>query len=199
MIALHTYPPRRIASILLTLLATLLLTLGTAATAQIQEAQSTRRVVVEPVPSVHNIYRVVATKTPSGFEVPRYVSLKFNTINGRSGPSQKHPILWQYRRAGLPVIIVAETENWRKIRDMGGDESWIYKAGLSGERHVVVLRETPVKKHADTTAKTIAIADKNTVLRLEKCENGWCRVFSGDGHRGWVTQYSVWGTTALYE
>jgi len=62
-----------------------------------------RRVVVEAVPntahSLKNIHRVVAAKTPSGFAVPRYVSMKFGKTNGRSGPSVNHPIVWQYRRA----------------------------------------------------------------------------------------------------
>lgn len=162
-----------------------------------------RRVVIKPIsqtpPSVRNIHRVVAAKTPSGFEVPRYVSLKFGKINGRAGPSQNHPIVWQYRRTGLPVIVIAETENWRKVRDITGDESWVYRAGLSGERHVLALRDTPIQKKPNSGAFTVAIAEKHALLRLEKCEQHWCRVFSAGGHRGWINRYDIWGTTALYE
>jgi len=43
----------------------------------------TRKVVVEEVPPLDNFYRVAATKTPSGYPVPRYVSLKYGEVNGR--------------------------------------------------------------------------------------------------------------------
>ena len=158
--------------------------------------------VIEPVPtkaaSVKNIHRVVAAKTPSGFEVPRYVSLKFGKTNGRSGPSVNHPIVWQYRRAGLPVVIIAETENWRKIRDIRGDESWIHKAGLSGERSVVVQKDTPIFKKANKDAVISAIAEPDVLLRLEGCEKNLCKVFSNTGLRGWAESSALWGAAPLY-
>jgi len=158
-----------------------------------------KEAVPDTLPQLSHLHRVAAAKTPSGFVVPRYVSLKFGKINGRSGPSQNHPIVWQYRRKGLPVIVIAETENWRKVKDINGDESWVYRAGLSGERHVVSLRETAIFKKASGNAPAIAIAEKGTLLRLEKCENLWCRVFASGGYRGWVSQYDIWGASALYE
>jgi len=49
------------------------------------QTQSVKR-IVKPVPmqaaSVKNIYRVSSAKTPSGFPVPRYVSLKVGKVNG---------------------------------------------------------------------------------------------------------------------
>ena len=161
-----------------------------------------RRVVVEPVPSApastRNIHRVVAAKTPSGFEVPRYVSLKYGKTNGRIGPSVNHPIAWQYRRAGLPVIVVAETENWRKVRDISGDESWIYKAGLSGERHVIVRDDTPIFKRATDATTVMAIAEKQAILHLENCEVQRCKVYSDKGLRGWIAKDKIWGQEPLF-
>ena len=170
------------------------------AAASAQDTQ--RRVVVEPVPSpaakTQTFYRVVAAKTPSGFEVPRYVSLKVGKTNGRSGPSLNHPILWQYRRPGLPVIIIAETENWRKIRDVNGDESWVYKAGLSGERSVIALKEAPIYKRADKDSPVVAIADKQALLRLEDCNKALCRIYSTSGIRGWIDNGALWGAAPLF-
>src|SRR6185312_16083105 len=34
--------------------------------------------------------------TPSGLPVPRYVTLKFDDVNARSGPSDDHRLLWTY-------------------------------------------------------------------------------------------------------
>lgn len=158
--------------------------------------------MVDPLPrfdtTVQNIHRVVAAKTPSGFEVPRYVSLKFSKTNGRIGPSVNHPIAWQYRRSGLPVIVVAETENWRKIRDVRGDESWVYKSGLSGERHVIVLQDTNIFKRPDAQSSIVAMAETQALLRLENCEQNFCKVYSSTGLRGWISQKTLWGAAQLY-
>ena len=58
--------------------------------------------------------------TPSGFPVPRFVSLKAGVANGRAGPEQAHPIVWRYVRAGLPMEVIAETADWRRVRDPDG-------------------------------------------------------------------------------
>ena len=39
-----------------------------------------------------------------------------------------------YTRAGWPVEITAEFENWRRIRDYDGSEGWVYHSLLSGKR-----------------------------------------------------------------
>lgn len=166
------------------------------------QTQSVKR-IVEPVPmqaaSVKNIYRVSSAKTPSGFPVPRYVSLKVGKVNGRTGPSRQHAIAWQYRRKGLPLVVVAETEMWRKVRDVTGDESWIHKPALSGMRRVLVLEEATLHSKAKFNARIIALAERNALLELESCnDDGWCLVRSADGLKGWAERYKLWGAQALY-
>lgn len=159
--------------------------------------------VIKDIPSnaarTDNIYRVSAARTPSGFPVPRYVSLKVGKVNGRKGPSRQHPIAWQYRRKGLPLIVVAETEMWRKVRDVTGDESWIHKPALSGVRHVLVLEEAALHRKAKDTARIMALVERNALLELEDCnENDWCEVKSANGLRGWTQRYKLWGAQKLY-
>ena len=50
--------------------------------------------------------------------MPRYVSLKFGEVNGRQGPSEDDKLLWTYHAKGLPVQIIAETAEWRRIIDL---------------------------------------------------------------------------------
>ena len=54
--------------------------------------------------------------TTSGLPVPRYVSLKSDHVNVRAGPTKDNDVSWVYTRAGLPVEITAEFENWRRVR-----------------------------------------------------------------------------------
>ena len=170
--------------------------IGIAGSAFAQDAP--RRVVVEDVPSLKNIYRVSASKTHSGYPVPRFVSLKYGKVNGRQGPSTQHPILWQYRRKGLPLVVVAEMDIWRKVRDHNGDESWVRTQALSGVRTVMVKEDIKLFHKADAYSKVNAIASKDALLKLVECpDNGWCRVRSDDGLKGWVERRYLWGAEAL--
>lgn len=166
------------------------------------ETGKVRRVVKE-IPkngaNVRNIHRVSAAKTPSGFPVPRYVSLKVGKVNGRTGPSRQHPIAWQYRRKGLPLVVVAETDMWRKVRDVTGDESWIHKPALSGVRRVLVLEEAALHSKAAEKSRVTALVDRNALLELEECnDQNWCRVKSSQGLKGWTQRYKLWGAQKLY-
>lgn len=141
---------------------------------------------------LENILRVPPEKTRSGFAVPRYVSLKVGKANGRVGPSTKHKILWQYRRKGLPLIVVAETDTWRKVRDIKGDESWVHRPALSGIRNVITTEEATIHKNASVNAETIALTEKDTLLQLEECIKNWCKV-SYEKIQGWIQRSEVWG------
>ncbi len=59
----------------------------------------------------------VASGSASGLPLPRHVSLKSDRVNVRGGPTKDHEVTWVYTRAGLPVEVTAEFENWRRIRD----------------------------------------------------------------------------------
>src|ERR1700742_2554564 len=80
----------------------------------------------------------VATGPRSGLPVPRFVSLKPDRVNVRTGPTRDQDVSWVYTRAGLPVEITAESDNWRRIRDSEGAEGWVYHSMLSGRRTAVV-------------------------------------------------------------
>lgn len=74
----------------------------------------------------------------SGLPVPRFVSLKSDSVNVRQGPSRDQAVIWRYVRAGMPVEITQEFENWRRIRDFEGGEGWVFHSLLSGTRTAIV-------------------------------------------------------------
>lgn len=49
-------------------------------------------------------------ESESGLALPRFVSLRSNHINARSGPGARYPIEWVYMQKNAPVEIVAEFE-----------------------------------------------------------------------------------------
>lgn len=133
--------------------------------------------------------------TFSGLPVPRFVSLRFDEAAGRSGPSEEHAIDWMYKRAGLPVQIVAETPDWRRVRDPDGEEVWMHRRLLSGRRAVRALEPADMQARPEAEAALIARIEPGAVLWLERCRAGWCRL-EADGRRGWARAEAFWGVYA---
>ena len=162
------------------------------------DGASTRTVVREAPPApVADIHRVAASRTPSGFDVPRFVSLKFGKVNARTGPSREHSIAYQYQRRGLPLVVVAETEMWRKVRDITGDEAWVRKPALSGARRAITLGQTTVFSKPDADARAVARVERGALVELGECRDGYCRVETPGGLKGFARRYQLWGAQAL--
>lgn len=138
--------------------------------------------------------------TASGLPVPRYVSLKSDHVNVRAGPTKDQDVTWIYTRAGLPVEITAEFENWRRVRDSEGAEGWVYHSLLSGKRTAVVTMKNKsdlvsIYDSADPKSAVAARLQAGVVAQVKRCNDGWCRV-TGDGFDGWIEQQRLWGVYA---
>lgn len=134
---------------------------------------------------------------PSGLAIPRFVSLKAEKVNVRRGPSSDHPVAWVFNRKGMPVEIVAEFENWRRIRDSEGEEGWILQNMLTGKRTAMVApwrqgQTMPLYGQADTRAALVAKVASGVVAEVESCSGEWCEI-SANGYDGWIEQSMLWG------
>lgn len=133
----------------------------------------------------------------SGLPVPRFVTLKTAKVNVRRGPSNAHKVAWVFNRKGLPVEIIAEFDNWRRVRDSEGAEGWIYQSLLSGRRNVVVSpwkknKTVPLLAKPAPRATAVALLSPGVIAGVESCTGTWCRINAG-GYRGWVAQSALWG------
>jgi len=133
--------------------------------------------------------------TPTGLEVPRWVSLKSSHVRARQGPGLDYRILWEYRAAGLPVQVIAETREWRKICDPEHGVAWINRSVASGRRGAFngSQAEVPVRAGRKVQSPVRARFSPRSIVALDDCKDGWCRVRS---HKleGWVPKGSVFGT-----
>ena len=134
-------------------------------------------------------------QTPSGFPVPRYVTLKFDRVNARAGPGDDHRLLWVYRVRGLPVQVVAETAEWRRVCDPQGKLAWVHRRTTDGHRSVINLspRPQPLFRKPKAGAQPAAFLNARAMASLARCEKGWCRV-KAPGAAGWVREGALWGT-----
>ncbi len=126
-------------------------------------------------------------------DVPRFVSLGSNEINVRAGPGTRYPIAWVFVRQGLPVEIVGEFDNWRKIRDMGGAEGWIHQNLLSrGRTAIVIGGARTLMRDPEVGAVPVAVAEAGVIAQVLRCRDAWCRLQAG-GHTGWLPRIYIWG------
>ena len=140
---------------------------------------------------------LMATSAASAAEkelpTPRFVALRADKVNVRTGPGDQYPIEWVFTRKDLPVEIVAEFEHWRKIRDSQGTEGWVHQRMVTGKRSVLVQGE--VRELHGGPAKdseVVARAEPGVVAKLLECQGAWCRVETS-GIKGWLRRGDVWG------
>ncbi|MFN3521358.1 MAG: SH3 domain-containing protein [Phenylobacterium sp.] len=133
--------------------------------------------------------------TPSGLPVPRYVSLKFGEVNARAGPGDDHRLLWIYHARGLPVQVVAETSEWRRVCDPERGLAWVHKRTTDGRRMVMRWEPTPLalRRGPKAEAETIAYLRPRALAALVRCKKDWCRI-RVDGVSGWAPAKALWGT-----
>ena len=139
----------------------------------------------------------IATGSVSGLPVPRFVSLKSDRVNVRSGPNKDQEVRWVYTRAGMPVEVTAEFENWRRIRDWEGAEGWVYHSLLSGKRSAVVVPTlkddlVPLYESPDAKSPETARLQSGVLGQLKSCNGTWCQ-FVGKNFDGWIRQERLWG------
>jgi len=109
------------------------------------------------------------TTGKTGLPIPRFVSLKSGKANMRVGPGGKYQVAWLYQKKGLPIEIIQEFDNWRKVRDAEGNEGWMLHSLLSGKR----------------TAPGV-------IAEVDYCGEKFCHLTIGQSD-GYVSKANVWG------
>ncbi|HEY5289299.1 MAG TPA: SH3 domain-containing protein [Caulobacteraceae bacterium] len=137
-------------------------------------------------------------KTVSGFCVPRWVSLKHGEVMGRKGPGKDYPPEWIYHVEGLPVQVVAETEEWRRICDPDGGATWVHRSEIDGRRTLMsrAATTTPMRRTANPSSPVVALLNPRALARLVRCKGAWCEVKVGR-KEGWLTtDPDTWGVAS---
>ena len=152
-------------------------------------------------PTSINIANAQSTTTgKTGLPVPRFVSLKSGKANMRVGPGGKYQVAWLYTKRGLPMEIIQEFDNWRKVRDAQGNEGWMLHSLLSGKRTAIINPwETDVKKGLadlksddNPASSTLARVEPGVVAEVDYCGEKFCRLTMGKKD-GYVSKANIWG------
>lgn len=135
-----------------------------------------------------------ADAAAAGPKLPRFVSLQSDKVNLRAGPGRRYPIQWVLTRRDMPVEIIAQFENWRRIREWDGTTGWVQQHLITGKRHVIVHKGAarPLHRQPDPGSPVVARAEPGVVAKLAECRGAWCRIETGNV-AGWMRRADLWG------
>lgn len=128
----------------------------------------------------------------TGYPIPRYVSLQAQKANIRRGPGYQYRIDWVFQRRGMPLRVVAEYGNWRKVEDIEGEGGWVHSVFLSGISTAITTAPLLLRDRATERGRTLAEVEQGVLGNLGDCVPDWCMLHIDD-LQGWASQSALWG------
>ena len=103
--------------------------------------------------------------------------------------------------------VVAEFENWRKLKDIDGTEGWINENLITGRRNVVIIgnkfelnldkyklkqQEMILLRYPDENSHPIVKVEFGVIGNIKKCDREWCKI-KIEEYTGWIKKINLWG------
>ena len=145
-----------------------------------------------------------------------FLSLKSSEVNLRVGPGEEYPIAWVLTKSGLPIKLIAEYNNWRKVQLVDGTEGWIHVNIISRKNTAIVKNPHPtIRKIKNSNneklknfdieepfcavlykynshSRPIARVEENVVVRVLKREENMIKI-DVNHIKGWIDRENLWG------
>tara|TARA_B100000401_G_scaffold415415_1_gene337030 strand:- start:390 stop:836 length:447 start_codon:yes stop_codon:yes gene_type:complete len=122
-----------------------------------------------------------------------FLTLRYDKVNLRQGPSREYPVKIFYKKKFLPVLVQDQSDNFRKIRDHENNTGWIHISQLSKKKAAIVIDDDLIMfKNPTIYSKPIVILKKGKLSKIIKCKVEWCKA-EVDNYKGWVKKVSLWG------
>ena len=122
----------------------------------------------------------------------RFLMLKNDKVNVRYGPGFKYPVKFIYKKRFLPVKVIDNKENFRRIIDHKNNSGWIHVSQLKKVNSLIVSEDTILFSKASKFSKPLAKLEKGKLLIVKKCQENWCKV-SDENYLGWINTNNAWG------
>ena len=141
------------------------------------------------------IYSILFFERYSFSQDEYFLTLRYNKVNLRQGPSREYPVKIFYKKKFLPVLIQDQSDNFRKIRDHENNTGWIHVSQLSKKKAAIVIDDKLIMfKNPTIYSKPVAKLETGRLVLIKKCKTKWCKVTSDD-YVGWIVKNSLWGRT----
>ena len=121
-----------------------------------------------------------------------FVMLKNNKVNVRYGPSFDYPIKYIYLKKNLPIKVIDNKENFRRIIDHKHNSGWIHTSQLKKSSSVILIKKQLIFTRPSKFSEPIAVVETGKLILITKCKNNWCKT-TGDNISGWILFDDYWG------
>lgn len=128
-------------------------------------------------------------------ETPYWVSLKAVPSNMHVGPGRDYRIKFIYQRAGLPLKVLRQMQEWVLVEDPDGARGWMLGEFVSHKAHTAMIRGTvtEIRENRDGSGHMMWRAEPGVIVRvLGDCKDGWCHI-DINGRQGFVPASALWG------
>jgi SH3-like domain-containing protein len=130
----------------------------------------------------------------SGLAIPRFVMTKAGKVNLRAGPGNQYPTRTVYNRKSIPLMVIAEFDFWRKVKDIDGQEGWIHKTLLANTNIVWVNTALAWLVSDPSDPDTVLLkAEKGVEGEFLKDIKGKYAKVRIANQKGWMLIEQVWG------
>lgn len=128
-----------------------------------------------------------------------YGSISASEVNVRVGPGTQYPISWVYKQKNWPIEAVAKHQGWYKIRDIDGEEGWIYQSFFSKSRYGIInnKEQQPVNMYKKRDGKKVILKfEPGSLVKIKSCELDICSVSHGK-IKGWMQRKYIINTIGI--
>ena len=128
-----------------------------------------------------------------GSEKDYFLTLKYNRVKVRQGPSFKYPVKFIYKKKYLPIKIIDSKDNFRKITDLKNNNGWIHVSQLSKKKSAINIHNLSIIfKKPNIYSQPMAKLEKGKMVIVKKCKEDWCKIITND-YKGWIFKNYLWG------
>ena len=138
------------------------------------------------------LYFILIISNSYSKEEENFLMLKNNKVNVRYGPSFDHQVKYIYKKIYLPVKVIDEKENFRKIIDHKKNIGWIHISQLKKSKSLITTSQKILFKNPTKFSKPLAKLEKGRLVIVKKCEKKWCNIRT-DEYSGWIDKNYIWG------
>lgn len=128
-----------------------------------------------------------------GSEKDYFLTLKYNRVKVRQGPSFEYPVKFIYKKKYLPIKIIDNKDNFRKITDLKNNNGWIHVSQLSKKKSAINIHNLSIIfKKPNIYSQPMAKLEKGKIVIVKKCKEDWCKIITND-YKGWIFKNYLWG------
>ena len=138
-------------------------------------------------------YNLLLVNNTSSDEKDYFLTLKYNKVKVRQGPSFKYPVKFIYKKKYLPIKIIDSKDNFKKIIDIKNNDGWIHVSQLTKKKSAINIHNLSIIfKKPNIYSQPLVRLEKGKMVIVKKCKEDWCKV-NTDNFLGWVKKENLWG------